>query len=105
MLPGTDPIGILLNFAESKNKKLKHISLGQGQGSYAERAIEEATKTGDWVMLQNCHLFPSWMPKLEKICEEIDSKFGREKTHTSFRLWLSSYPSPDFPVIFNIFNI
>ena len=28
------------------------ISLGQGQGPVAERAISEATRTGDWVFLQ-----------------------------------------------------
>lgn len=100
ILPGTDPMSLLLNFSDVHHKRenMRMISLGQGQGVLAERAIEEARKSGGWVVLQNCHLSPSWMPKLEKTCEFLDSKAGREQTHPSFRLWLTSYPSPNFPV-------
>ena len=98
LLPGTDPLNILTNLAESKSKALKTISLGQGQGIHAEKAIEDARKLGNWVLLQNCHLAPSWMSSLEKICEDIESKLGREKLHPSFRLWLTTFPSNDFPI-------
>jgi dynein heavy chain len=48
-----------------KDTTLKPISLGQNQGPIAERAIADAKRNGTWVLLQNCHLYPSWMPKLE----------------------------------------
>ncbi|XP_019627773.1 PREDICTED: dynein heavy chain 1, axonemal-like isoform X2 [Branchiostoma belcheri] len=71
------------------SKKLNSISLGQGQGPRAE-----AMMRGKWVFFQNCHLSPSWMPTLERLIENIDS----DKVHRDFRLWLTSMPSPKFPV-------
>jgi dynein heavy chain, axonemal len=44
------------------------ISLGENQGQAAAAVIEEAVKIGSWVLLQNCHLEPSSMSILEKVC-------------------------------------
>ena len=46
-------------------------------------------KQGSWVVLQNCHLCISWMPTLEKIVEDTDSK----KCHKGYRLWCTTYVS------------
>jgi dynein heavy chain len=93
---GVDPMRDFLAFCEDQNmiKKQNAISLGQGQGPKAAALIEQAVERGEWVLLQNCHLCVSWMPELERICEEFDP----EKVHKDFRLWLSSMPSGSFPV-------
>ncbi|KAF0712454.1 hypothetical protein AaE_012016, partial [Aphanomyces astaci] len=74
--PGSDPISSVLKFADATKQKIDTISLGQGQGPIAERMISLAMETGSWVVLQNCHLAPSWMPTLERITEGIKVRKG-----------------------------
>jgi dynein heavy chain, axonemal len=93
--PGVDPMQSILSFAEKLkfDESFQSVSLGQGQGSKASAMIEKAQSIGGWVCLQNCHLASSWMPTLEHSWEQMDMF----NTDSTFRLWLTSYPSGSFP--------
>ncbi|XP_063786085.1 dynein axonemal heavy chain 3-like [Pseudophryne corroboree] len=96
---GADPLELLLQFAEEQEMggaNLQTISLGQGQGPIARQMVEKGAESGTWVVLQNCHLATSWFSELEQICEEVIT--DPEKTKSGFRLWLTSYPTHNFPV-------
>ncbi|KAG2383359.1 hypothetical protein C9374_004696 [Naegleria lovaniensis] len=94
--PGVDPMEQLRKFADQENVTLKSLSLGQGQEDFATEMINQGTIQGNWVVLQNCHVLLSWMPKLEKIIDELAR--NESKIATTFRLWLTSMPSEKFPV-------
>lgn len=74
--------------------RLKVCSLGQGQGPEAARLMDEGQKTGNWVCLENCHYYTSWMPELEKLQEKMDPGL----INPEYRLWLTTFSSPNFPV-------
>lgn len=94
--PGSDPFRALSKYADTRQKKLLPLSLGQGQGDHAEEIIYRSLESGDWVLLMNCHLAESWMPRLEQIVQNISPE--AKAPAKDFRLWLTSYPSPRFPV-------
>ena len=94
--PGSDPMDSLLKFCAAKDISMETLSLGQGQGPKAEALIVQGVVDGSWVVLQNCHLAVSWMTTLDRICEEFVT--NASPPHENFRLWLTSYPSPHFPV-------
>ncbi|KAK9500353.1 hypothetical protein O3M35_001633 [Rhynocoris fuscipes] len=93
--PGVDPtrdvekVGRKLGFT-AERKNLHNVSLGQGQETVAENAIDKAARYGHWVILQNIHLVENWLPALDKKMEA-----AHENPHKNFRLFLSSEPAPD----------
>ncbi|KAI8916282.1 dynein heavy chain and region D6 of dynein motor-domain-containing protein [Gorgonomyces haynaldii] len=93
--PGADPQSDLQKLAETLGfggNRLKFLSLGQGQAPIALQLLETAVQRGQWLMLQNCHLLVGWLRVLEKTLEKI------EKPHKDFRLWLTTEPTPGFPI-------
>eukprot|EP00762_Andalucia_godoyi_P001076 ANDGO_01965.mRNA.1 Dynein-1-beta heavy chain len=97
--PGADPTSTLLRFAKEKmnyGERTHIISLGQGQGPNAMKLIQQGRRSGDWVVLQNCHLGVSFMPDLERVIGEFEQP-GAD-LHPEFRLWLTSMPSNQFPI-------
>ncbi|KYN02640.1 Dynein heavy chain 1, axonemal [Cyphomyrmex costatus] len=74
--PGTDPAAELYNFVEKlkMDRKFYSISLGQGQEFRAQIMLKESAEMGTWLFFQNCHLVPSWMPKLKFLIETLSSE-------------------------------
>ena len=75
--PGADPQGDIQLLCDEKGmmSKFRFIALGQGQGPKAEHLIDQGTKSGHWVLLQNCHLLVSWLKMLEKKLELMKAPF------------------------------
>jgi len=108
--PGVDPVNELQGVADERGIKLSVCALGQGQEALATNLIEQGAAHGHYVFLANCHLMLSWMPKLEKVLEEFAAiaaaaeggagagSPGAASLHPDFRLFLSSDPSPHFPI-------
>lgn len=93
--PGADPQSDVQKLADKMGfigPKFKAMALGQGMAPQAEEFLRTGAQRGYWVMLQNCHLLPRWLKTLEKELELMT------KPHQDFRLWLTTEPTPDFPL-------
>ncbi|XP_024875279.1 dynein beta chain, ciliary [Temnothorax curvispinosus] len=91
--PGVNPLkdvedlGRRLGFM-SDNQNFHNVSLGQGQETVAEQAIDVAAKNGHWVVLQNIHLVKKWLPLLEKKLE-----MAAEGSNPDYRMFMSAEPA------------
>jgi len=90
------PLSLVSTYARARGYTSKFIflSMSEGQQNDVETLIEQARKEGGWIFLQNCHYATSWMPRLERICENLNLS----GTSLNFRLWLSSCSVPNFPI-------
>ncbi|CAM9099296.1 unnamed protein product [Ectocarpus fasciculatus] len=70
------------------------ISLGQGQDVVAMDRLDVGSAQGHWVVLNNVHLMPKWLPALSK---RLDY-FKEIGSNPKFRVMLSSDPSETIPV-------
>ncbi|OHT12762.1 Dynein heavy chain family protein [Tritrichomonas foetus] len=94
--PGIDPVDEVTEVATSMDleKYLRCYSLGRGRGDGAEQLILDSAEKGYWLMLQNCHLSLSWMPRLEYLIDHMDPT----KTSDRFRLCLVTMSDDRFPI-------
>ncbi len=92
---GSDPVASFKKLCADSDMANRYdtISLGQGQAKKAEAKLENGRNKGWWILLQNCHLCVSWLPRLEAIVEQLV-----ETNHVDYRIWMTSMPSPAFPV-------
>eukprot|EP00002_Diphylleia_rotans_P021405 TRINITY_DN4165_c0_g1_i7.p1 TRINITY_DN4165_c0_g1~~TRINITY_DN4165_c0_g1_i7.p1 ORF type:complete len:4191 (+),score=803.60 TRINITY_DN4165_c0_g1_i7:51-12623(+) len=97
LTPSADPVASFYQLARQRRWEHRTVScsLGQGQGPVANQLIETGISRGDWVLLQNCHLAPTWMSELERVIEKITD--ARTEIHKDFRLWLTCLSSPSIP--------
>ncbi|XP_010211142.1 PREDICTED: dynein heavy chain 17, axonemal, partial [Tinamus guttatus] len=92
--PGVDPLkdvealGKKLNFTID-NGKIHNVSLGQGQETVAENALDVASEQGHWVILQNIHLVARWLSTLDKKVERYSTG-----SHADYRVFMSAEPAP-----------
>lgn len=92
-----DPITCIRQLAETQlieRNRLTTLSMGQHQNSLAIKLIEDGIKSGDWVILQNCHLAADWMYVLERICDNL----APDTTNPDFRLFLTTNSTDIFPL-------
>ena len=79
LFPGVDPtkwvedIGAKQGVTEDKGNFL-NISMGQGQEERAELILKTFSQQGGWVFLQNVHLMPGWLTRLERTLELCAAK-------------------------------
>lgn len=96
--PGGDPSDALQRFARSRGMqhRLVLLSLGRGLGDAAATAVRRAMRAGDWVLLQNCDLAPSWMPELATLVTAAQTAAAARDAAlgATFRLWLSTASRP-----------
>ncbi|XP_029423391.1 dynein heavy chain 11, axonemal [Nannospalax galili] len=69
--------------------KFHNVSLGQGQETVAEMALEKASRGGHWVILQNVHLVAKWLGTLEKLLERFS-----QGSHRDYRVFMSAEAAP-----------
>lgn len=71
--------------------RLNVASLGVHQIHRANRLIAEGMRTGDWVVIANCHLAKNWSRELGRWTQKLQSV----ECQSSFRLWLTARISSD----------
>ena len=89
---GSDPTALIEDLAKKNKKKTSSVSMGQGQEVIARAYLSACVVSGEWVILQNCHLGLNYLFELEQGIQKIDD------IDPEFRLFISTLPDPNFPI-------
>ena len=92
---GSDPKNDFQQLADTMGRKVEYVSLGKSMDKVAIAKIDDTKVKGGWILLQNCHLAISFMPKLE---DEIEKLQNSPNLDPNFRLWLTSMSSNKFSI-------
>eukprot|EP00966_Prymnesium_polylepis_P014148 326637-Prymnesium_polylepis.2 len=115
---GGDPIISVLELAKTaSDSEPNSISMGQGQPPKFMQMFKQSTAEGKWLIMQNCQFCMSFMPQLERLIFDLalrpirtsasgvgdgEGRVGGASAlpplHPSFRLWMTSEPSPKFAI-------
>ena len=91
-VPGYDASYRVDNLVAVTKAKCASVAMGSQEGfALADQAIAAAARTGNWVLLKNVHLAPSWLSQLEKRLQSLNP-------NRAFRLFLTMEPNPSTPV-------
>lgn len=95
---GVDVLELITDFHQRRGNalggaKLRHFSLGDGLTDVLDTRLEQSAQSGEWVLLENIHLVPDWLPTLEQML----SDWAKPETHPRFRVWASAEPGYEFP--------
>ncbi|EAR94592.2 dynein heavy chain, cytoplasmic protein (macronuclear) [Tetrahymena thermophila SB210] len=89
--PGFDPSYKVDALAKEMGVRHISVAIGSQEGfDLADKAIQQAAKSGIWVLLKNVHLAPSWLSEVEK-------SIHRLTPHNNFRLFLTMEFNPKVP--------
>ena len=95
---GADPTdGIITLCRKRKCTLVATISMGEGQEVPATAALNKASESGGWVLLQNCELGLDLMFKMEDIIVGL-REGPAESFHDDFRLFITAAPDANFPL-------
>ena len=90
--PGADPTDMIAALAKKNKKKVPSVSMGQGQEVIARKLVGNGMVSGEWAILQNCHLGLGYLFELEQKLVKV------EEIHEEFRVFITCEPHKKFPI-------
>lgn len=68
---GDDPLPQIEQAGRHFGVQVRSLSLGAGQETAAREALAAAAASGQWLVLQNLHLVPRWLPALARAVQAL----------------------------------